>query len=149
MQDDPRRIKFLSHTENLLRKLINYAPVDAAVDQKARDFLHDCLPPMLTPGTWVIHLCVIAPVLVPSEQLESENAKAQTTERVESSLGCRMNGQRKLRVASDSLLLSSADELASSVQGAPARWERGQVMDADARINTQTRVRILRAGCAR
>lgn len=33
-----------------MKKLPNYAPVDAAVDQKAKDFLHDCLPPVLTPG---------------------------------------------------------------------------------------------------
>lgn len=34
-----------------MKKLASYAPVDAAVDQKAREFLHDCLPPVLTPGT--------------------------------------------------------------------------------------------------
>ncbi|XP_035534630.1 ribosomal oxygenase 1 [Morone saxatilis] len=89
-KDDPRRTKFFSRIESLMKKLTNYAPVDAAVDQKARDFLHDCLPPMLTP-----------------------------------------------------------EELDSSVRGAPARWERGQVMDAGAHITTQTRVRVLRAGCAR
>lgn len=33
-----------------MKKLTTYAPVDAAVDQKARDYLHDCLPPMLSPG---------------------------------------------------------------------------------------------------
>ncbi|XP_022622450.1 ribosomal oxygenase 1 isoform X1 [Seriola dumerili] len=89
-KDDPRRSKFFSRIESLMKKLINYAPVDAAVDQKARDFLHDCLPPLLTP-----------------------------------------------------------DELASSVQGAPARWERGRVMDVGACITTQTQIRVLRAGCAR
>ncbi|XP_029902907.1 ribosomal oxygenase 1 isoform X2 [Myripristis murdjan] len=89
-KDDPRRAKFLSRVENLMKKLTSYAPVDAAVDQKARDFLHDCLPPVLTP-----------------------------------------------------------EELASSVQGAPARWENGEVLNAGARISSQTRVRLLRAGCAR
>ncbi|XP_038582608.1 ribosomal oxygenase 1 [Micropterus salmoides] len=89
-KDDPRRTKFFSRIESLMKKLTNYAPVDAAVDQKARDFLHDCLPPMLTP-----------------------------------------------------------EELATSVKGAPARWECGQVMDVGAHITTQTRVRVLRAGCAR
>lgn len=49
-QDDPRRAEFLSHAGALMKKLVGYAPVDAAVDQKARDFMHDCLPPMLTPG---------------------------------------------------------------------------------------------------
>ncbi|XP_028253352.1 ribosomal oxygenase 1 [Parambassis ranga] len=48
-KDDPRRTKFLARIDNLMKKLKNYAPVDAAVDQKARDFLHDCLPPVLTP----------------------------------------------------------------------------------------------------
>lgn len=89
-KDDPRRTKFFSHIEGLMKRLANYAPVDAAVDQKARDFLHDCLPPVLTP-----------------------------------------------------------EESASSVSGAPVRWERGQVMDAGSYITAQTRVRILRAGCAR
>lgn len=89
-KDDPRRAKFLSRIESLMKKLTRYAPVDAAVDQKARGFLHDCLPPVLTP-----------------------------------------------------------EELASSVQGAPARWENGEVLDAGAHINSQTRVRLLRSGCAR
>lgn len=35
-----------------MKKLTTYCPVDAAVDQKAKDFLHDCLPPMLTSGVW-------------------------------------------------------------------------------------------------
>ncbi|CAJ1077113.1 ribosomal oxygenase 1 [Xyrichtys novacula] len=89
-KNDPRRTKFFSRIESLMKKLANFAPVDAAVDQKARDFLHDCLPPKLT-----------------------------------------------------------AEELASSVQGAPVRWERGQVTDVCAQITEQTRVRLLRAGCAR
>lgn len=50
VQDDPRRSKFFSRIDSLMKKLTDYAPVDAAVDQKARDFLHDCLPPVLTPG---------------------------------------------------------------------------------------------------
>ncbi|XP_042359335.1 ribosomal oxygenase 1 [Plectropomus leopardus] len=89
-KDDQRRTKFFSQVESLMKKLTNYAPIDAAVDQKARDFLHDCLPPVLTP-----------------------------------------------------------EELASSVQGASARWQSGQVTDVGSEISTQTRVRILRAGCAR
>ncbi|XP_030628508.1 ribosomal oxygenase 1 [Chanos chanos] len=47
-KEDPRRGKFLAHVHGLMKKLIDHAPVDAAVDQKAREFLHDCLPPMLT-----------------------------------------------------------------------------------------------------
>ncbi|XP_049445901.1 ribosomal oxygenase 1 [Epinephelus fuscoguttatus] len=89
-KDDPRRTKFFTRIETLMKKLTAYAPVDAAVDQKARDFFHDCLPPMLTP-----------------------------------------------------------EELASSVQGVSTRWEGGQLIDGGAQITTQTRVRLLRAGCAR
>ncbi|KAI4802219.1 hypothetical protein KUCAC02_020071 [Chaenocephalus aceratus] len=89
-KDDPRRTKFFSRVEHLMKKLTTYAPVDAAVDQKARVFLHDCLPPMLTP-----------------------------------------------------------EELATSVLGASARWEHGQVMDVGAKITAKTRVRVLRGGCAR
>ncbi|KAM9703613.1 ribosomal oxygenase 1 [Menidia menidia] len=51
-KEDHRRVKFLARMENLIKKLPNYAPVDAAVDQKAREFLHDCLPPMLTPDEY-------------------------------------------------------------------------------------------------
>ncbi|XP_068198909.1 ribosomal oxygenase 1 isoform X2 [Antennarius striatus] len=89
-KDDPRRKKFFSQIECLMTKLANYAPVDAAVDQKARDFLHDCLPPLLT-----------------------------------------------------------SEELASSVKGAPTRWEQGRATDVGSQITTQTRVRLLRAGFAR
>uniref|UniRef100_A0A3B3ZE20 Bifunctional lysine-specific demethylase and histidyl-hydroxylase n=1 Tax=Periophthalmus magnuspinnatus TaxID=409849 RepID=A0A3B3ZE20_9GOBI len=89
-KDDPRRGKFLSRVEGLIQKLVQYAPVDAAVDLKARDFMHDCLPPMLTP-----------------------------------------------------------DELASTVQGAPARWHRGQTKDVGSPITAQTKIRLVRAGCAR
>lgn len=55
MQDDKRREKFLTQIETLIKKLPEYAPVDAAVDQKARDFLSDCLPPMFTQGSQSIH----------------------------------------------------------------------------------------------
>ncbi|KAM4528782.1 ribosomal oxygenase 1 [Fundulus diaphanus] len=48
-KEDAQRAKFLSRIENLMRRLPKYAPVDAAVDQKAREFFHDCLPPVLTP----------------------------------------------------------------------------------------------------
>ncbi|KAM4600764.1 ribosomal oxygenase 1 isoform 1-T1 [Polymixia lowei] len=89
-KDDPRREKFFSRIGSLMQKLGSYAPVDAAVDQKAKDFLHDCLPPMLTP-----------------------------------------------------------EEVATSVQGAPTRWEDGQVLNVGEHINSETRVRLMRAGCAR
>ncbi|XP_060095197.1 ribosomal oxygenase 1 [Heteronotia binoei] len=45
---DPRRTAFMKKVHALITKLINYAPVDAAVDQKAKIFFHDCLPPVLT-----------------------------------------------------------------------------------------------------
>ncbi|XP_067901457.1 ribosomal oxygenase 1 isoform X2 [Heterodontus francisci] len=47
-EDDPRRESFNKKVYNLMRKLLKYAPIDAAVDQKAKDFIHDCLPPVLT-----------------------------------------------------------------------------------------------------
>ncbi|XP_050813097.1 ribosomal oxygenase 1 [Gopherus flavomarginatus] len=45
---DSRRGAFIERVQNLIKKLVDYAPIDAAVDQKAKLFLHDCLPPMLT-----------------------------------------------------------------------------------------------------
>ena len=50
VQEDPRREKFLSRMGGLMNKLADYAPVDAAVDEKAKEFLHDCLPPALSTG---------------------------------------------------------------------------------------------------
>ncbi|XP_033874863.2 ribosomal oxygenase 1 [Acipenser ruthenus] len=47
-KDDPRRTDFTEKLQGLIKKLAKFAPVDAAVDQKAKDFLHDCLPPVLT-----------------------------------------------------------------------------------------------------
>ncbi|XP_061890674.1 ribosomal oxygenase 1 isoform X1 [Entelurus aequoreus] len=89
-KNDPRRKDFFSKVAVLIGKLKNFAPVDAAVDLKARDFLQDCLPPKLT-----------------------------------------------------------SEELACSVHGAPARWEQGRVTDTGAHFTSQTRVRLLREGCAR
>ncbi|NXD22640.1 RIOX1 oxygenase, partial [Spelaeornis formosus] len=45
---DARRIAFVEKVQNLIKKLVDYAPIDAAVDQRAKSFLHDCLPPVLT-----------------------------------------------------------------------------------------------------
>uniref|UniRef100_A0A3P8ZQZ4 Bifunctional lysine-specific demethylase and histidyl-hydroxylase n=1 Tax=Esox lucius TaxID=8010 RepID=A0A3P8ZQZ4_ESOLU len=89
-KDDPRRVQFLSRINGLMKKLAAYAPVDAAVDQKAIDFFHDCLPPTLT-----------------------------------------------------------AEELASSVHGAPSRWENGKAVDVGALMKSQTRIRLIRSGIAR
>ncbi|KAB5539983.1 hypothetical protein PHYPO_G00095660 [Pangasianodon hypophthalmus] len=89
-KEDPRRDRFLSHMEGLMKRLASYAPVDAAVDQKAREFLHDCLPPVLTPA-----------------------------------------------------------EKASSVYGAPVRFEDGEAVDLTTHMKAQTKIRLLRAGIAR
>ncbi|NXI43882.1 RIOX1 oxygenase, partial [Galbula dea] len=45
---DVRRTAFMEKVQNLIKKLVDYAPIDAAVDQRAKSFLHDCLPPVLT-----------------------------------------------------------------------------------------------------
>uniref|UniRef100_A0A8C5U206 Bifunctional lysine-specific demethylase and histidyl-hydroxylase n=1 Tax=Malurus cyaneus samueli TaxID=2593467 RepID=A0A8C5U206_9PASS len=45
---DARRAAFVGKVQSLIKKLIDYAPIDAAVDQRAKSFLHDCLPPVLT-----------------------------------------------------------------------------------------------------
>lgn len=46
-------------------------------------------------------------------------------------------------------MASPTDELATSVQGASVSWEGGRVVHRGAQINSKTRVRLLRAGCAR
>lgn len=46
-------------------------------------------------------------------------------------------------------LAPPVEEAAGSVHGAPARWEEGRVRNAGAYITSQTRVGLLRAGCAR
>ncbi|KAM6130924.1 ribosomal oxygenase 1 [Pterocles gutturalis] len=43
-----RRTAFMEKVQSLIKKLVDYAPIDAAVDQRAKSFLHDCLPPVLT-----------------------------------------------------------------------------------------------------
>ena len=47
-KDCPQRQQFLRKIEQLMSKLLTYAPVDAAVDQMAKKFVHDSLPPVLT-----------------------------------------------------------------------------------------------------
>uniref|UniRef100_H3BDR0 Bifunctional lysine-specific demethylase and histidyl-hydroxylase n=2 Tax=Latimeria chalumnae TaxID=7897 RepID=H3BDR0_LATCH len=47
-KNDPRRSTFTKKACRLMKKLVKYAPIDAAVDQRAKCFLHDCLPPLLT-----------------------------------------------------------------------------------------------------
>ncbi|KAG8444130.1 hypothetical protein GDO86_009347 [Hymenochirus boettgeri] len=48
--EDSRRSTFIEKAQTLIKKLADYAPVDSAVDQKGKQFLHDCLPPVLTPA---------------------------------------------------------------------------------------------------
>ncbi|XP_006884761.1 PREDICTED: bifunctional lysine-specific demethylase and histidyl-hydroxylase NO66 [Elephantulus edwardii] len=45
---DPRRTAFMEKVRVLVARLGHYAPVDAAADQRAKDFIHDSLPPVLT-----------------------------------------------------------------------------------------------------
>ncbi len=46
--DDKLKKEFVDKTCKLLGKLINYAPIDSAVDQLGKQFLYDSLPPCLT-----------------------------------------------------------------------------------------------------
>ncbi|RWS11651.1 bifunctional lysine-specific demethylase and histidyl-hydroxylase NO66-like protein [Dinothrombium tinctorium] len=48
---NPQRYDFLAKIQSLMGKVINYAHIDAAVDQKAKGFIHDCLPPVLNENT--------------------------------------------------------------------------------------------------
>lgn len=83
-------------------------------------------------------------------QPESENSKAQTCKCIQIPQDVLWLGDASCVVLLTHIFIpSSTEELASSVQGAPARWESGQIMDVGAHINPETRVRLLRAGCAR
>ena len=50
MQSDARRSSFLQKVGELICKLATYAPVDDGTDQMAKGYIHDSLPPKLTPG---------------------------------------------------------------------------------------------------
>ena len=50
-QDCPARQQFLRKIEQLMSKLVTYAPVDSAADQMAKKYIHDSLPPVLTEST--------------------------------------------------------------------------------------------------
>ncbi|XP_071794845.1 ribosomal oxygenase 1-like isoform X2 [Asterias amurensis] len=47
---DARRGSFLQKVGELICKLATYAPVDDGTDQMAKGYIHDSLPPKLTPG---------------------------------------------------------------------------------------------------
>jgi lysine-specific demethylase/histidyl-hydroxylase NO66 len=49
-ESSPPRADFIEKIKSLTRKLFDYAPIDAAVDQMGKQFLHDALPPVLTAG---------------------------------------------------------------------------------------------------
>ena len=38
-------MQFISKTQTLIKKLIKYAPIDEAVDEMAKHYLHESLPP--------------------------------------------------------------------------------------------------------
>lgn len=44
------RKQILSKFTYLMKKLLDYCPVDAAADQMGKSFMHDALPPCLTSG---------------------------------------------------------------------------------------------------
>lgn len=46
--DSPQRTAFLQKIQQLMKKLISYAPVDAACDQMAKQYIHDSLPPVIS-----------------------------------------------------------------------------------------------------
>ena len=48
--DTPSRRAFLDRVASALRTVMQHAPVDSAVDQVAKGFVHDSLPPVLSEG---------------------------------------------------------------------------------------------------
>ncbi|XP_052104474.1 ribosomal oxygenase 1-like isoform X2 [Mytilus californianus] len=46
--DNPQRKVFLRKIQQLMTKLISYAPVDSACDQLSKHYIHDSLPPVLS-----------------------------------------------------------------------------------------------------
>ncbi|RWS26515.1 bifunctional lysine-specific demethylase and histidyl-hydroxylase NO66-like protein, partial [Leptotrombidium deliense] len=44
---DPQRYDFLAKMQTLIGKVMNYARIDSAIDQKAKQYIHSCLPPVL------------------------------------------------------------------------------------------------------
>jgi len=52
------RRRFRKIVQNLVTKLISFAPVDAACDQMAKQFLQNSLPPVLTEGIWSLYVAI-------------------------------------------------------------------------------------------
>jgi lysine-specific demethylase/histidyl-hydroxylase NO66 len=53
-ESSPQRTEFIEKIKSLVTKLSDHAPIDAAVDQMGKQFIHDALPPMLTAGEKLI-----------------------------------------------------------------------------------------------
>jgi lysine-specific demethylase/histidyl-hydroxylase NO66 len=49
-ESSSQRTDFIEKIKSLTTKLFDHAPIDAAVDQMGKQFLHDALPPVLTAG---------------------------------------------------------------------------------------------------
>jgi lysine-specific demethylase/histidyl-hydroxylase NO66 len=49
-ESSPQRTEFVEKIKSLMTKLFDHAPIDAAVDQMGKQFIHAALPPMLTAG---------------------------------------------------------------------------------------------------
>ena len=47
-EENPERNRFMSKVQSLMGKLFEYAPVDSAVDQMGKRFMHTALPPYLS-----------------------------------------------------------------------------------------------------
>ncbi|KAK4296408.1 hypothetical protein Pmani_031096 [Petrolisthes manimaculis] len=48
--ESPGRQAFIKKVEELTMRLLKYAPLDATVDQRGSNLMHDALPPLLTPA---------------------------------------------------------------------------------------------------
>jgi len=58
IQENMERRRFRKIVENLVTKLISFAPVDAACDQMAKQFLQNSLPPVLTEGICLLYVVI-------------------------------------------------------------------------------------------
>lgn len=48
--DAAKRAEFTSAAKKLLKKLADVAPLDAAADQMAAEYVHECMPPIMGPS---------------------------------------------------------------------------------------------------
>ena len=58
-QETPQRQQFMRKVQQLMNRLMTYAPVDAAADQMAKKYIHDSLPPVLTEGSCLEQPCLL------------------------------------------------------------------------------------------